>query len=557
MLIKVITLFFSILLYSIKPSLANDLYIEKKNEVFTTYIFDYENNTLIESDSKDATTPLGSLWKLFVFAYNKENSISNPQYTCNGYLAEEIFCCKKGESIDEETALIKSCGLYFTPNRLRISKNAWKSFWTEKKINFDWIKDLNNIKPDYKTSVHELLSVIEEIKNFPKSKNILDKTLIRVILEGTAKGSFSELGAYSRIKTYTWDNPHNSKEYIGGFSGWLNNGTIIWAIGDGKSSEFLSRASKILDKHWKNSAIVNDNQCITVRFFHDYKITSIINLTNNLNVSEGVLNGKYLIKFNSGRELTINSNSEVILNNKNGVLYIDGRMDINSYIARVIDREIDNNFSSAAEAFSIVIRSYIQERAQKISGCYHVIDSSKFQRVSVNIPSQNSLAISSKTSGLILNNASSIRYHLNEERKNQISWIKAKGFSLLGLNFEKILLNFYPNSKVVYSEDRYSNSCGSIENANNWLKEKSLKWHKKLLSISGYERPQTFNVCKLSTGAPFSNKNTNEIFVRGFDNFENQFSVAHEYLHLAFKYHPIGDSETDIDNIAKKLVTLF
>jgi uncharacterized protein YfaQ (DUF2300 family) len=78
-----------------------------------------------------------------------------------------------------------------------------------------------------------------------------------------------------------------------------------------------------------------------------------------------------------------------------------------------------------------------------------------------------------------------------------------------------------------------------------------------LVRHTGYERPDSFKVCKLNSGAPFANKKTNEIFVRGFDGFENQYSIAHEYLHLAFKYHPIGNSERDIDRIAKKLVTMF
>lgn len=557
MLIRKLVLPFLLFSLSDGSLLAKDLYVEKRNDQIKVYSFDITNKKLVIQKEKDITTPLGSLWKLFVYAYNKENSLSSPPYTCNGVLNEEVFCCKKGESIDEDNALANSCGLFFSPYRLRISGKRWTAFWKAKKINADWLANLEQLKPEKMVSVNKLLSVLEQVKDLPKAKDYLDKALVRVVLNGTAKNSLSELGANPRLKTFTWDKPNVENEYIGGFGGWLVDGTTIWGMGDGRSSDYLTRVSGILDNHWKKTIRFKANQCVTIRYFHDYKIESVFDLATNQNIKEGSLNGTYRVKFHSGRELTLNSNEELILRSNNNKLIIDGRMNITSYIARVLDREVSSRYQSAAEAFSIVIRSYLKERAQKISGCYHVIDSSKFQRVSANIPTEESIAISSKTSGLILNNAGSVRYHLNRDGKNMISWLKAKGLDLLGKNSQEILKSFYPNSQIVYFSDRYSSSCGTIGKANRWLKEKTPKWHKVLVRHPGYERPDSFKVCKLNSGAPFANKKTNEIFVRGFDGFENQYSIAHEYLHLAFKYHPTGNSERDIDRIAKKLVAMF
>lgn len=557
MLIRKTALSFLFLLFCTGPLLAKDLYVEKRNNEIKIYTFDLKNKVLVTQEDQDIKTPLGSLWKLFIYAYNRENNFSNAPYTCHGLLTKEVFCCKKNESIDEDSALANSCGLFFSPYRLRISEKKWREFWKSKKINAEWLSDLRRLKPETMVSVKKLLSVLELVKDLPRAKDYLDKTLVRVVLDGTAKNSLSELGANPRIKTFTWDKPKHKKEFVGGFGGWLVDGTMVWAMGDGRSSDFLSRVSEILDNHWKSTIRFNSNQCVTVRYFHDYKIESVIDLSKNQNINEGSLDGTYRIKFKSGREITLNSNQELILKNKNNSLLIDGRMNITSYIARVLDREVSSKFESAAEAFSIVIRSYLKERAQKISGCYHVIDSSKFQRVSANIPTKKSMAISSKTSGLVLNNTGSIRYHLNKDGKNMISWLKAKGLDLLGNNSQQILKSFYPHSQIVYYTDRYSSPCGVIGKANKWLKEKTRKWHKVLVRHPGYERPDRFKVCKIHSGAPFANKETNEIFVRGFDDFEDQYSIAHEYLHLAFKYHPIGNSESEIDRIAKKLVTMF
>jgi uncharacterized protein YfaQ (DUF2300 family) len=283
----------------------------------------------------------------------------------------------------------------------------------------------------------------------------------------------------------------------------------------------------------------------------------VIDLSTREKVHDGILTGRYKIRFKSGQTLMINSNESLRLKSENGKVLIDGKMGMISYVARVLDREVDSRYQSAAEAFSIVVRSYLEERAGKQAGCFHVIDSSKFQRVSANIPSKRSLLISKKMLGLVLNNVDSIRYHLNKDSENMISWKKAKELSKKGMNYKEILKISFPSSEIVLRNSRYQSSCYVLERAERWLKGKIPKWHRFLLRFPGYEKPSHFTVCRISSGSPFANKKSNEIYVRGFENFENQYSVAHEYLHLAFKHHPIGNNETKIDLIAKKLVRMF
>ncbi len=46
-------------------------------------------------------------------------------YQCRGNSPEEVYCCQAGESITRDTALVRSCGLYFAPQRLHIGADVW------------------------------------------------------------------------------------------------------------------------------------------------------------------------------------------------------------------------------------------------------------------------------------------------------------------------------------------------------------------------------------------------------------------------------------------------
>ena len=61
-------------------------------------------------------TPLGSVWKLFVYSYLLATDQPEQPLRCEGRQPQqESYCCDPGESINREQALIRSCSLYFAP----------------------------------------------------------------------------------------------------------------------------------------------------------------------------------------------------------------------------------------------------------------------------------------------------------------------------------------------------------------------------------------------------------------------------------------------------------
>lgn len=60
-------------------------------------------------------TPLGSVWKLFVYGYLVDRNIATPDYVCNGGDPEEVYCCMTGGHVDRDHALVQSCGRFSNP----------------------------------------------------------------------------------------------------------------------------------------------------------------------------------------------------------------------------------------------------------------------------------------------------------------------------------------------------------------------------------------------------------------------------------------------------------
>ncbi|MGC3468411.1 DUF2300 domain-containing protein, partial [Pseudomonas aeruginosa] len=56
----------------------------------------------------DCQAPLGSVWKLFVFAWLSDTGLAEPPYTCLGRSREEVYSCEKGQTIGRERALVRS-----------------------------------------------------------------------------------------------------------------------------------------------------------------------------------------------------------------------------------------------------------------------------------------------------------------------------------------------------------------------------------------------------------------------------------------------------------------
>ena len=86
-----------------------------------------------------------------------------------------------------------------------------------------------------------------------------------------------------------------------------------------------------------------------------------------------------------------------------------------------------------------------------------------------------------------------------------------------------------------------------------WLRAQAERWHPRLISQTGYERPERFTVCHLAQGNPYVDYDRDRIYLRRVSAEEDALSLAHEYLHLAFKHHPLARDERFIEHTARQL----
>lgn len=80
------------------------------------------------------------------------------------------------------------------------------------------------------------------------------------------------------------------------------------------------------------------------------------------------------------------------------------------------------------------------------------------------------------------------------------------------------------------------------------------EWDPNLSSLPGFSPPGKIVVCKLSNKLPYADRLSNRIFLNDYSSVNDQISLAHEYLHLAFGTNPVSYDEDFIEDTAKKLV---
>lgn len=189
---------------------------------------------------RDTETPLGSVWKLFVYSYLVSRRISTPDYTCHGNDAEEIYCCTAGNSIDRERALIQSCGRYFEPARLGLDRADWRRFWQQAGSPM-WLRDLRAMQPTHRVRVADMLTALRTVP--ADGRETAAQTLISVLTVGRGEGTVSNFGGLLRAKTWTMPDPQRPGASIGGAAGWLADGTPVWLGGAGSSNQVLAAAA--------------------------------------------------------------------------------------------------------------------------------------------------------------------------------------------------------------------------------------------------------------------------------------------------------------------------
>lgn len=485
--------------------------------------------------------PLGSLWKLFVYAWLVDTGAREPAYECRGQSKEEVYCCSAGGKIERDQALVKSCGLYFEPARLGISSSDWRAYWQTRQAP-SWLLDLPLVQPATRVSVADLLKVLSSLP----AQDQMRRVLLDVVLNAADGNVVGELGGRLRVKTWSWLGDQDPQSRQGGFAGWTVDGSPVWAGGRGTSQMVLRNYGQALATVLPTVRPVETGRCVEVGLFSRYPVLRV--LASERTVTSGPLQGDYRVEFANGNALDIHSDGELfLLNNK-----LVARLDREEYVARVLDREAKPEPAEAAKALAVAIRTYLLQNAARSGDCLSIDDSSTRQRVAPRPASAESRSIAAWTADLVLA-GSIVTYHSDQPGPDKLAWQQAVEQANAGQRYDAILLHAYPRASL----SRWDNpvaSCEALPAAQDWLQKQRRGWRPKLESETGYNEVSTFAVCKLAFGRPFVDRERQRIYVRGVLTLQDRLDLTHEYLHLAFEAHPNGQDETYIEGLARHLL---
>ncbi|MBS4096275.1 MAG: DUF2300 domain-containing protein [Sulfuricella sp.] len=507
------------------------------------------------ANSSRGKVPLGSLWKLFVYAYLAETRAQEPAYACTAKNAtpvdEERYCCDPGEKVARDAALARSCAPYFSPARLGLANNQWQAHW-QARTTAPWLLNLKHLQPDTEVPLDELLAALAKIA--PPARAEARNALLETGVTGYGREAWTRLGSAIRYKTYSWHKPDGSA--FGGAAGWLADGTPFWFGARGSSRTALTSwatqlAGALPEPRWGNAGSGSDNaSCVDVDFFARYPLRAVWQADQAAQARPGSLKGRYRLQFVNGNWLTITARGDMTLAETPPT--ISGRFSVNDYIARVIDREGHANSTQAARALAIAARTYLVQNARFESGCWRIADSSRTQRVSPNPPSSGALAAAWFTDEIVLNGAT-VRYHREAAANNRLAWRDAVARAAEGWDFERILAASYPQATLATLSGR--NECARLDAAETWLARATTAWQAKLRREPGFEALDAPpKVCALADGHPYSDQRRLRIYVRGWRSLDERVTLAHEYLHLALRFHPHGADEDYVERLARRLI---
>ncbi|MGQ0799684.1 MAG: DUF2300 domain-containing protein [Pseudomarimonas sp.] len=490
-------------------------------------------------------TSLGSVWKLFVHAYLLDQQISDSGYQCSGNNREEVYCCEPGEKIDRNTALVRSCGLYYTPARLGIDAAAWRMYWMQRQAP-PWLLDLSSLQPATEVPVLELLQVLQQL---PKQTE-LRASLLDVVLQADKSDVVAALGSRLRIKTWSWHRADDSATRIGGFAGWLSDGSPVWASASGTSQSVLRRYASALDSALPTPVAITDSDCVRVNMFARYPIVAV--RTHGQPVAAGPLFGQQEVHFAAGNAFDIVSSGELSLTGQGESWTITAQLSREDYVARVLDREASAEPVQAARALAIVIRTYLQQSALSTDGCLHIDDSSATQRVAARPASAAAKKVAAWTADLVLAGPP-VQYHLQKGGPDRLSWADAVIAANAGQTYTQILAPAFARSNLARWGETQA-TCQPLLAAEAWLLERLPRWRARLNAEIGYAETPELTVCQLQHGRPHVMREQRRIFIRGLRSEQDRLDLLHEYLHLAFAAHPSGQDEHYVESLARRLL---
>ncbi len=499
------------------------------------------------------TTPLGSVWKLFVHVYLADQGIPAPDYACGGHhSSEEAFCCSPGGRIGAGEALARSCGLFFDPARLGITEEEWRRYWSALPVpaSAAWLLDLSRLRPGTTVSVASLLEALAAIP--PCARQRSEQALLDVTLTGRP-APVRHVGSLLRVKTWTWDDPERSDVRVGGFAGWVADGTPVWARGTGAGIAVLQRAAPALAARLGATiGRVAETECVAVAFFARYPLRQVIDHRTGEAAPSGLLEGRYRVEFQNGNHRDVHSRGELTLVRAD-TLAITGRFGLNEYVARVIDREAGATPLEAARALAVAIRTYVIQNGARVGGCYQIADTSDAQRVSPDPPTDAARRVAGWTDSLVLRGVP-LTYHQTDPGPDRLAWTQAVRLAREGRRFDEILAAAYPGGTLASLHGRASGDCERLAGAERWLRARAAAWRQRLRHEPGFEVPRDdLAVCRLDRTHPYTDADRSRLYVRGIGTPDDRIAVAHEYLHLGFRWHPRGLDEALIERMARDL----
>ena len=496
-------------------------------------------------------TPLGSVWKLFVYGYLVDRNIATPDYTCSGGDPEEVYCCMTGGHIDREHALVQSCGRFFEPARLQLDPSDWRKYWTAAHAPA-WLRDLHAMTPTHRVPVTDLLAALQAMP--AKPREAAASTLVSVLTSGRGEGTVSLYGSLLRAKTWTMPDPARPGASIGGAAGWLADGTPVWLGGAGGSARVLAAAAPRIAPLLTQVTVPDDNACVLVDFFSRYPIRQVLGDKGSAAVPDGPLRGEFRIGFVNGNWARVESRGELRLDrDAAGAPQVVGRFGMNDYVARVVEREGDTGQPEAAKALAVAARSYVVQHGNHDHGCFRIDDSSSTQRVLPRVPTAAARRAADLTDALVLTGVP-VQYHHDKAAPGQMSWLAAKASAQTGLTFDTILSRTWPQATLTSFESPLSGDCIQVAGAQQWLQRNAPLWARRMDGAPGYETPDLPAVCAVREGRPYADAQRNRVYVYRLQTEEDRIALAHEYIHLAFQHHPRGLDEDFVERTARTLI---
>ncbi|PJG57507.1 DUF2300 domain-containing protein [Aeromonas cavernicola] len=394
-------------------------------------------------------------------------------------------------------------------------------------------------------AVYQLLTALQQLPAQQQAREVL----LDVSLAADERRATAVLGGRLRAKTWSWHREDGA--LVGGFAGWLLDGSPLWMAGPGTSRVVLANYGKVLGQWLPTPWPREPGQCVEVALFTRYPLQEVVDLQGQP-AAAGQLNGRFRVRFGTANLLDIASQGELFLLRDTRGPRLIARISEEEYVARVLDREASPAPSEAAKALAVTIRTYLQQNGQPKGECLSITDSTQHQRVAPRPATVAAREIAAWSAGVILVGGP-VTYHAEQGGAGKLSWREAVAQANAGLTFDLILARAFPYLELGRGGQPGA-QCQPLAEAERWLLAQRRSWRPRLDGEVGYEEPAGFAVCLLGSGRPYADKQRQRIYVRGLYSQQDRLDLAHEYLHLAFQSHPNGDDEAYIERWARHLI---